>query len=283
MRTLASGVGIKHDWESERVLFGHGERFLQSLVGHDPGLASLARSFRATENASETAPGHGLWATAEDFLGLQTFADPVQGQLMTMGVVVTAGQRRPFGLRLKVVKDEVTEAEAVISTDPSGHFADVDQLLAPDVLYDAPVPPDRACDRDGLVLAADSYWTALQESDGSLARFGYRCDRYDNGKKVTNTLTTLLSPDATVHTVASCLNNTRGARPKARGRRCPVVDVARGIAASVVVVDFHPVLGSPRPDNGSFYMMALFKVVDNEIRSIDEIREILPLGTPSAW
>jgi hypothetical protein len=49
------------------------------------------------------------------------------------------------------------------------------------------------------------------------------------------------------------------------------------------MVDFHPVPHSPRPDSGTFYMVAIFKVVDNAIRSIDEIREILPLGAPQAW
>ncbi len=269
--------------EAERILIGHGERFLESLVRRDPGLLGRAGSFRVTENAVETIPGQGLWETADDFLGMQAFADPAQGQLVTTGVAVVAGQRRPFALRLRAEDGAVSEAEALISTDTAGHFSDVDRMLTPDVLYGAPVPPDRACDRSGLAAAADSYWNALQESDGSLARFGYRCDRFDNGKKVTNTLTTLLSPDATVHTVASCLNNTRGARPTVRGRSFPVLDVTRGVAASVVTVDFHPVPDSPRPDSGSFYMMALFKVVDNEIRSIDEIREILPLGAPLAW
>jgi hypothetical protein len=269
--------------EAERMLRGHGDRFLESLVRHDPGFARWNSSFRVTENAVEIKPGEGLWDTVGDFLGLQTFVDIEQAQLVTTGVAVCAGQRRPFALRLKMADDAVSEAELLVSTDTAGHFADVDRLLAPDVLYDAPVPPERACDRDELAAVAGGYWSALGESDGSLARIGYRCDRYDNGKKVTNTLTTLLSPDATVHTVASCLNHTRGARPTVRASHFPVLDPARGVAVSTVMVDFHPVAHSPRPDSGTFYMVAVFKVVDHEIRSIDEIREILPLGTPQAW
>jgi hypothetical protein len=271
------------DPDTRASLTGLGQAFLTSLLKRDPGLVRLAVSFRATENAQLVLPGEGLWETAEAFPALQMFADPEQGQVVYMGVAVTGGRRRPFALRLKVTVGAIVEAETIISTDPSGHFAEVDQLLKPDVLYDAPVPPERGTNRQGLLAAADSYWTALQESDGSLARFGYRCDRYDNGKKVTNTLTTLLSPDATVHTPASCVNNTRPSRPLSRERRYPVIDVARGIAASMVVVDFHPIPNSPRPDCGSFYMMGIFKVVDGEFRIIDEIREILPLGTPSGW
>jgi hypothetical protein len=182
------------------------------------------------------------------------------------------------------LKDEkVIESEVVISTDGKGHFADVEQLLKADIIYDAPVPPSRASNRDELRAAADSYWEGLQQSDGSIPRFHYRCDKYDNGAKTTNTLRTLLSPDATVHTCASALDHTKPARPLARERRYPVLDVERGVAASFVVIDFHPIVGKPRPDAGSLYMMGVFKVVDGELRIVDEIREILPFGACSGW
>jgi len=267
----------------EPALHRLGERYLQALTQGGPARASLAQHYRATENLREVPVGAGLWQGTQAFLGLQSFADAVQRQWCCLGVVVIEDQRRPFALRLGCADGQVSEAEAVVGSDPKGHFADVDQLLRPDVLYDAPVPPSRRVDRAGLQGAADSYWSALQESDGSIARFDYRCDRYDNGKKITNNLQTLLSPDAAVHTVASCVNATRGARPLARGRRYPVLDVERGVAISLVTVDFHPIPNSPRPDSGSFYMMAAFKVVDGQIRQIDEIREILPLGVALAW
>jgi hypothetical protein len=155
--------------------------------------------------------------------------------------------------------------------------------LKPDVIYEAIVPEDRRVDRDGLRAAADSYWEGLEQSDGLVPRFNYRCDKFDNGAKTTNTLRTLLSPDGKIHTCASALNDTRAARPKARERRFPVLDTELGVAASLVVVDFHPIPGHQRPDAGSMYMLGLFKVVDGEIRIIDEIREILPLGTSSGW
>jgi NAD(P)-dependent dehydrogenase (short-subunit alcohol dehydrogenase family) len=75
------------------------------------------------------------------------------------------------------------------------------------------------------------------------------------------------------------------ARPhdRARERRYPVLDTELGVAVGFVMVDFHPIPGSPRPDAGSFYMMGVFKVVDGELRVVDEIREILPLGALSGW
>ena len=62
-----------------------------------------------------------------------------------------------------------------------------------------------------------------------------------------------------------------------------MLDTELGVAASLVVVDFHPIVDHPRPDAGAMYMLGLFKVVDGELRIIDEIREFLPLGASAGW
>jgi len=260
-----------------------GVRYLAAVASHDPGSAPLHPQARCTENGAEIERGSGYWRTIERFAGEQFFADTHTQQVAMMGVAYREGRAWPFGLRLRVVDAAITESEVMLSSDGKGSFADVDQLLKPDVIYDAPVPASRACDRDELRTLADSYWEGLQRSDGAIPPFHYRCDKYDNGAKTTNTLRTLLSPDATVHTCASALNHTKAARPFARERRYPILDVERGNAVSFVVIDFHPIPDSPRPDAGSFYMMGVFKVVDRRLRIIDEIREILPLGASSGW
>ncbi len=258
--------------------------YLAAAVARDPSTLRLAGTFRATENAKDVSIGEGLmWVGRTEFPAIQYFPDPETDQIVVMGAVRDSESLSPFMLRLKTTADQIAEAEAIVSPNRTGHFSDVAQLLKPDVIYDAPVPRERASDRAQLRAAADSYWTGLQESDGSLARFGYRCDKYDNGAKTTNTLRTLLSPDATVHTCASALNATRAARPIARERRFPTADVQLGVVTSLVMVDFHPIPDSPRDDAGTFYMLGVFKVVDGEFRNIDEIRIILPLHSVSGW
>ena len=264
-------------------LIGLGRRYLSAVVRHDPTAAALHRDLRATENGREIRPGEGYWRRIEGFAGEQFFVDQQTQQVVMMGVAYHDSRPWPFALRLRIEGGAARESEVVVSTDAKGHFADVEQLLKPDILYDAPIPPSRAANREALRAAADSYWEGLERSDGSIPRFHYRCDKFDNGAKTTNTLKTLLSPDATVHTCASALSHTRAARPRARERRYPVLDTELGVAASFVMVDFHPIPGSPRPDAGSFYMMGVFKVVDGELRVVDEIREILPLGALSGW
>jgi hypothetical protein len=256
---------------------------LRAVERRERAAAPLAAASRLTCNGLELRLDAGGWPSIERFAGTQFFVDTSSRQLISMGVAYVAGRPMPCSYRMKIGADAISECEQILSTDDSGPFADAAQLLKPDVIYEAPVPAERAVDRDGLRAAADSYWEGLQRSDGSIPRFHYRCDKYDNGAKTTNTLRTLLSPDATVHTCASALNHARAAHPLARERRYPVLDVERGVAGSFVMVDFHPIPDSPRPDAGSFYMMGVFKVVDGLLRMVDEIREILPLGARSGW
>lgn len=256
------------------------EAYLDALVRRDTSRLAFAPGFRASVN--------GAWIEAQalpqidDFPALQMFVDEQQGGVALVGAARVSGALLPYALRLKIDSDHILESEAIVSSTPKGHFADVDQLLKPDVLYDAPVPQHRASDREGLRAAADSYWSGLQESDGSIPKFAYRCDRFDNGKKITNNLSILLSPEATVLTCASGLYTTRPARPMARNRRFPVLDVEIGVAVSFVMVEFGPntLLGFPGMVH---YMMGLFKVVDGEIRSLDEITQKLPAGTAAIW
>lgn len=258
--------------------------FLAGVAGGGSGApARVAANLRATCNGRSEAPGEGGWLAIERFGGTQFLVDTAAGQLLTLGVAYVGQRPMPCSIRLHMTEAGIDECELILSTDPQGPFANAEQLLKPDVLYEAPVPAARAVDRDGLRAAADAYWEGLQRSDGSLPKFHYRCDKYDNGAKTTNTLRTLLSPDATVHSCASALEHARAARPLARERRYPVLDVELGVAGSIVVVDFHPIPGSPRPDAGSFYMMGCFKVVDGLLRGVDEIREIMPLGFRSGW
>lgn len=257
-------------------------RYLAAMVAHRPADAPLAAHFRGTENGMDIPAGAGPWRSVDKFASSHVFTDAEGGEVVTIGALQTQGALHPYALRLKIVNEEITESELLHSSSTHGHFAAVEELLKPDVIYDAPVPAERACrSREELRDVADRYWTALNESDGTLAKFSSRCDRYANGKKITNNLELLLSPDAAVHTPSSLLTATRPARPKVLERRFPVLDIERGLAISFALVKFQPSGG--RKDFGYFYICGLVKVVDDEFRNIDHIHEILPRGAVSGW
>lgn len=257
-----------------------GTEFLRSLAA--PGPAAAGTPPRLTENGRDVDWRDGRLSQARSFAGLQVFVDEMRAQVVVMGLAKFHDGHDAFALRMRFEGDKAIEGEAIVSTARTGFFNAVDQLAHPDILYAAPVPATRRSDARRLVRIADSYWEAMEQGDPSGVPVAYRCDSYHNGKKVTNNLELLLSPDQAVHTVASIIAGTRPARPTVTDRRFPVVDVELGLVVSIVVVDFHPIPNG-RPDSGSFYMAVVFKIVDHEIRIFDEIREILPLGTSSGW
>ena len=274
--TSASGTG-------REALVSLARRYLAALVDGRPDDVPLAAGYRATENARPVAMGEGLWQTTRAIPGHPAIlCDEARGEVVVVGAIETEGFH-PLALRLRIQAGTIAEAEAIVSTSAHGFFADVDQLVNMDLIYEAPVPPERGTTRTGLRETADLYWVALGESDGSLVAVNYRADRYANGKKTTNNLEILLSPDKAVHTIASIITGTRPARPKVREKRFPVQDEARGVTVSIAMVDFADDPRNPRPDTGCFYIMNLFKVVDGEIRMIDAIHQILPRGTASGW
>jgi hypothetical protein len=244
----------------------------------------VTEAFRFTENGADVSDGGSRLARAESFTGVQAYADQNRSQVVVMGLASLApGANHAFALRLALDGGRGTEAEIVVASDRYGHFSDVEQLAHPDILYQAPVPRDRASDEAELLRIANGYWDALEAGEGRTVPVDYRCDSFHNGKRITNNLSILLSPDATVHTVESLVNGTRGARPAVHDRRFPVVDPHLGVVISFTMADFHTDPNSRRPDCGSFYLATIFKIVDARIRIFDEIREILPLGTTSGW
>ncbi|WP_322047948.1 hypothetical protein [Paraburkholderia sp. J67] len=277
-----SRTARRHADSRRALLNAVAQRFLDAVQAHDLQRAPLAANVRVTRNGVQVGIQAADWEHITTFVSRQCFVDTTSAQIMVTGAVDCSGVLYPYGIRLALVDELITEVEVMISSSNHGHFADVDRLLTPDVLYDAPVPVERgAGSRARLRKAGDSYWVALNESDGSLAHFNHRCDRYANGKKITNSLALLLSPDAAVHTPASLITATRAARPHVVERRFPILDVELGVCGSIAIVEFRK--NAERPDAGAFYIFSVVKIVDDEIRNVDHLHVILAAGTGSGW
>jgi hypothetical protein len=145
------------------------KRYLAAVMRHDPAIAPLHPALRSTENARNQT-GEGYWRSIERFAGELFFVDTESSQVVMMGVAYHDARPWPFALRLRVEDEKAIESEVVMSTDGKGHFADVEQLLKADIIYDAPVPPARASNRDEL-SAAPTVTEGLQQSDGSFRVF----------------------------------------------------------------------------------------------------------------
>ena len=101
---------------SRQCLYTVLDAYLAALKTQAPEHAPWARGARYTENNVELAPGRGVWRTVS---GLEAydlrFADPATGEVAFYGVLDETDSASPFALRLKVVRDRITEAETIIA------------------------------------------------------------------------------------------------------------------------------------------------------------------------
>jgi hypothetical protein len=238
------------------------DRYLTQLVLHDPDPLPVADGIVAVENAEDMILGQGSWQTIAEVPAGQRFVDAMNGQSVFMGATKDAsGQVGSIFIRLAVNGDgKVTESELFTKGSYTG-ASDPATLLTPDILYDAVVPPARRSGRADLMRTVNLYMDGISKHDGSDVPVSERCDRYQAGKKFTN------SPERPVErgggSCQTSLNNLTG--QVVVNRRFPVIDVEKGIVAVLFIIPH----GERSPPNAT-NVAEIFKIVEGKIRSIEE-------------
>jgi hypothetical protein len=91
-------------------------RYLDAVVANAPDAAPLAVGFRQTENAVNTRPGGGVWATLTDLGEVQRrYLDPVSSQAAYYGTVREGDETAIVTVRVRVESGELIEAEWYIA------------------------------------------------------------------------------------------------------------------------------------------------------------------------
>ena len=235
--------------------------YLAAVTAQNLKALAVSPGLHSRENTVRTPLDGGVWRGLTRMRAGQTFADPVSGNVVFAGVFDSRqGGLTPLVVRLKVEGGRIAESEVAYNTTP-GRYFHPEELLQPDILYTAEVPPARRSTREELIGIGHAYMAGIAAHSGANVPMSYRCDKYYLGGKVTNT-----GPGS----VGSCLESFNGIRalPPA-DRRTPVVDVARGI---VVVSFLMPNAHKEKPD--STYEIEIIKVVDGKIRSVEEFGNV---------
>jgi hypothetical protein len=182
-------------------LLGIADAYLAALVAHDPSKAPLAPNAKFTEQTKVLAVGEGLWRTVTE--GPTTFTLPVPdaatGQIgmivmlkanmpPTPGPALTAAPPPPeapgpvavqLALRLKVQNRRITEAEHLIARiTNAGQLANL-QTPRPGLLR--PVPSAERAPRNVMLMIANAYYDAIEQSNGDVVPFADDCGRRENG------------------------------------------------------------------------------------------------------
>ena len=161
------------------------DSYLAALVAHDPSQVPLAPNLEFVENTVPLRAGEGFWKTATALpLTFKIYvADPVAQQVGFIGVMQEGDQTVELGLRLKLRKGQITEAEHLVARQLRPTSLPNLQSPRPGLL--TVVPPAERSSREELLKIGASYYDALVNSDGHAAPFAADCLRRENGMQTT--------------------------------------------------------------------------------------------------
>jgi hypothetical protein len=185
----AQAMGQARLWDEpgpcdRECLIAIADRYLAALVAHDPAAAPLADDLRFTENTVLLDAGEGLWQSAsavpDDFAIY--VPDPVSRMLGFLGTMEADGEPIQFGLRFRINDDaEIIEAEhMVVASLRESSLANL-QTVRPALLPTATIPASERLPRELMLVIAQTYYDALELSDGDATLFADECDRRENG------------------------------------------------------------------------------------------------------
>jgi hypothetical protein len=239
------------------------DRYLAAVIKHDPSAASLAPSYRHTENAINVPLGKGVWQSVTALGKVQRrYLDPVSGQAAYYGIVDEGGKLAIVTARLRIESRTVTEGEWFIARDgdPGLPGAKPPNSWNPESLTATPppereLPPAKRLPRATMIAIVNSYFDGITSHDGSVVLAHPGCNRYENGTRVTGRRGG--SGDDCVSGFANFnLANVAG-------RRVAFVDDEAGVVLGMAV--FIRRAGSPVPRNA---FSEWFWIEDGRIRNI---------------
>lgn len=237
--------------------------YLTAVVKHDPAAASLADSYRHTENAINIPLGKGVWQSVTGLGQVQRrYLDPVSGQAAFYGIVTEGGQLAIVTARLRIENRSITEAEWYIARegDPGLPGTTPPNAWNPQSLTATP-PPERVlarsarAPRDTMIAIVNSYFDGITSHDGSVVRAHPGCNRYENGTRVTGRRGGVND---------DCVSGFGGFNlANVAARRVAFVDEEAGVVLGMAV--FIRRAGSPVPRNA---FSEWFWIEDGKIRNI---------------
>jgi hypothetical protein len=283
-----------------QCLIGFADRYLDSLVRHDPRGLPLAAKYKFTENGQRLKLGEGLWYGASDIAYRQYIADPARGAVVSYVVLYENDLPTLLMLRLRVVDREIDEIETVVVGFDDSLDARVATLNATKPLMDSVLPGAERWSRTKLESVATLYFDAMQTHppSGPPVPFAPDCDRTEDGIHVTNSQGALR--DRPVGCAAEFASQFLYPFGAVRDRRFYISDVERGQVFAIVMLDcpgrlksvvyggktieLSPIMRRPR----TVIVPVLFKVVHGQIREIEgfPLHGVfcnLPYNTQSGW
>jgi len=158
-------------------------------VSHKPAAAGLFIGFRQTENKVVIPEGEGMWASATGLGSVQRrYFDPAKNTASYFGTINEGDKEAAVAVRVKVERNEVTEAEWMISrqSDPGltgepGNTPFSVKTLAETLPKERNVPQKDRLSREALVAITNTYFDGITSKNDHIVKGHPGCSRYENG------------------------------------------------------------------------------------------------------
>jgi len=293
-------------------LEGYVNKYLDAFVARDAQRAPLSAQAKYTENQAIVAIGQGRWKTAEAVGTYKIYvADPQRSQVGFIGTLREAGLWSMIALRLRIVDQQITEAEAVIPGDTvrSGTFGDFDtapgRITTARAAFSQPLPAAERRDRGTLIWAADLHYEGVQRGNGDIVPFSDECIKIENGVQL---IRNPAYPFPAVSPTGRKLPNfaAMGCRDQFNtriwetdtitDRRYPIVDLERGVvmafnmyhqydkAPCARTVDYGLVCPPGDVKPYSLALVEAFKIRSGEIHEVEAVFTVFPdIRRRGAW
>ena len=186
---LAQARGQARLWDepgpcNRQCLIELADDYIAALLARDPEAAPLADNLRFTENTVLMRPGEGLWNSLSG--GPTEFQiyvpDPVSRMIGYIGMLEADGAPIQFGLRLAIDDSgTITEAEHMVVRNVRETSLVNLQVVRPGLRKDAILPAAERLPREILLTIGQTYYDAIELSDGDASLFADDCERRENG------------------------------------------------------------------------------------------------------
>jgi hypothetical protein len=261
---------------SRQCLTALADRYLESLVMHDPSRLPLTPSVRLTENGRELKLGDGLWQTASSLGSYRVYVLDPDGNAVAVQAVVHEGSAvGQILLRLEVHGERISEIETLVARRGDTCCWAPERLDGLPPIFGQAVPAAERSTRQDLVVTGDAYFTALHTAGTREYRrtpLGEGMNRYENGQQTTNVVAN--ANRVTRWDAQTQLDSALFGAIRVVNRRYPVVDTQNGTMLGIVVFRYP---GSDRPPE---IISEVFKITRGKIR---EIRAVMVTRASTGW
>jgi hypothetical protein len=253
----AAGGGSSGSGCTRELLSATVDAYFTAIAAHDSSSLPLADKVKFTENGKMLQLTDGAWKTAGKVKFKHSALDTELCTSVTESVLPDGSTDIPYGLRLKLEDQKLTEIES-IAVRSGDYFTKSDTMAITaqgSADWEMILPAAQQPTRDALTAIVDKYFTQFP---AGACNFASDCKRLENG----------FSPGSCTAGLSCSMSMGMGMGSMGMKTRLVVLDVEMGVAVGFVMFA------------GSYTDFHMFRVRDGQVHAV---HAILAKASSSGW